>query len=467
MKILLLLALGLAGNSFAKNEVITLSNYLDKVQVKNDNYNSYLEKKKASKLLGAEGELLYSTQLEASANYSDDRRPTTSAAFQGNQTRSDLARIGLSKSTSTGTDLKLSYNYSKTNIIGADSNLVPEDQFVENFTRLELSQSLLRNAFGREIQSKEKVIKLNRVSAELRAGYNARLVLLDAQNLYYQLVVSKASIDIQKESLDRSKEINSWTKRRYNKKLTDKTDYLQSIAALSQRELDYRIAQDEFSRLVLLFNSLQGVESSSIPYDLDMSEIEVALNFDANSLNSETDKLKAEQALYDSDLEAQSGNLETLKPDLKFSLSASMYGRNTEASEAFDDSFTTDRPVYAIGLSFTMPLDFSSTKKARNGYKAQKLVSAYRYKRIKFEEEVNMRNLRRQYSELKSQYLLVSNLEKAQKNKLQNEIKIQKRGRSTTFQVLNFEQEYLSTQMRKMQLKSNIAKIYTDLLVFK
>ena len=78
-----------------------------------------------------------------------------------------------------------------------------------------------------------------------------------------------------------------------------------------------------------------------------------------------------------------------------------------------------------------------------------------------------MRNLRRQYSELKSQYLLVSNLEKAQKNKLQNEIKIQKRGRSTTFQVLNFEQEYLSTQMRKMQLKSNIAKIYTDLLVFK
>ena len=57
-------------------------------------------------------------------------------------------------------------------------------------------------------------------------------------------------------------------------------------------------------------------------------------------------------------------------------------------------------------------------------------------------------------------------LEAAQLAKLLNEKSRQKRAQSTTFQVLSFEQEYLSTQANLLQQQLNLVSTYVQLKLF-
>ena len=57
-------------------------------------------------------------------------------------------------------------------------------------------------------------------------------------------------------------------------------------------------------------------------------------------------------------------------------------------------------------------------------------------------------------------------LEKVQKSKLERERSNQQKGRSTTFQVIQFEQDYLTAQLARIQTLSEAMQIAIQLRTY-
>ncbi len=454
------------GHLCAFGQTLSLNEYLNAVRDGNDDLNATSIRIKAFKEVEAEANLLYSAQLQASGSYTDDKRPTTSAAFQGNQTKLKSGMLGLVKNTSYGTSMSVSYNVSETEINGASPSLVPQNSFYENYAKAEFSQSLIRNALGSEINARAELLKKSAKGRSLSQEFLTKTLLSEAENLYFQLLISIDSENIQKDSLERAKSIEKYTKSKLKKNLGDKTDYLQAKAALKQRQFEYQMAKDETRRISQLFNSFIGVDSPVLSKRPIEGELKNLLSFNFNNrAEYRLDTLASESNLA-AELAQQKLNVEALKPDLKLNASASFYGRRVDLDGTVGDSLSSNNPVYTVGISFTMPMDFRARKKAEGAYRASIIAAQKEYKRIVFEERNNWENLKRQFHEIKRQVEILEDLVVIQKEKLDNEKRQQKRGRSTTFQVLTFEQEYLSAQLRKIQLKSNLANVYSQLKTY-
>lgn len=320
----------------------------------------------------------------------------------------------------------------------------------------------MRNAFGSEIQSREKQILSNSKSNKLMQEYKNKSYLLEAENIFYQYQIAIESIEVQRESLKRANTIRDYTLKKYKQRLSEKTDYLQAKAIAKQRELDLQMAQSELRQLKYLVFNFMGEDSLTKNFlveklSLDTINVEKLKNSNINRLDTASLKEAIEVQKAQNQI-----NLEALKPDLNLKLGASFYGRNEDLNESVDGSFSSDNPVYTIGLSLSMPLDFSALKKAKSAYRRNIQVAQYEYERKVFEDKNNFSDLSLKINEGQSQLKTLKQLVEVQKEKYENEAKILKKGRSTTFQVLSFEQEYLSTQLRLIQLKSNIANLTTQ-----
>ncbi|MCB9092336.1 MAG: TolC family protein [Halobacteriovoraceae bacterium] len=466
MKYIFAIGLYSLWGTFTYAEGLSLGQYLEKVKSDNDALNGIEIRVKAFKDIEAEADLLYSAQLNSSINYTNDQRPTTTSSFQGDQTNLGVGSVGVSKNNSYGTRFSVSYNIAKTEIKGASPTLVPQSKFYENYTKLEVSQSLLRNSFGSEYKNKENLIRNNANANRLNQEYRKQVLLSDAENIYYQLLIAEDSFRIQKESYSRAQSIESYTRSRYYQKLGDKTDYLQAKAALKQRELQLQVSKDDKRRITQVFNSYMGINSSTLDRKLIGEEIESLnnLNLDREP-NSKLDTLASKFNL-ETEKAQQKINLESFKPDLQIAGSASLYGRDGSLGRTVKGSLGTNNPVYTIGLNLAMPLGLGTQKKVKSAYQLNVDAAKREYAQKVFNDKNEWLNLKSQYLELQAQLKIFKDLVKLQKVKLNNEILEQKRGKATTFQVLSFEQEYLSTQLQKVQLQSNLAKIYTQLKLF-
>ena len=72
----------------------------------------------------------------------------------------------------------------------------------------------------------------------------------------------------------------------------------------------------------------------------------------------------------------------------------------------------------------------------------------------------------KRFLDLQKRLKLSADLEKAQKKKLENEKLRARNGRSSTFRVLQFEQDYLGAQVTSLRLKLEIMNAYTDFYSF-
>ncbi|MCB0393336.1 MAG: TolC family protein, partial [Bdellovibrionales bacterium] len=144
------------------------------------------------------------------------------------------------------------------------------------------------------------------------------------------------------------------------------------------------------------------------------------------------------------------GQLEDAKPKLDLSLQGQWNGRDEEYSKAYDESFEKDQPLWYVGVSFSMPLDQFKYSDAREGYR--KMAQAYELRRDSLKEEAlnTWRNFIDQGSLLKDQIQLSRDLEDVQKKKADSERQRLQRGRSTTFQVLSFEQDYIAAKSQRI-----------------
>ncbi len=447
---------------------LTLESYLNEVREKNNAVKGLKLSTEAKALRRDEGSLFFKPSFFLTGEYLDDQRPTLAPAFQGTQTLRHSLRAGLSQNFRTGTKASLSYNYYKSQLNGVNGTLVPNRQFFDVAPQLELTQSLWRNFLGSEFEASEKA-QIAQVDAQRwNDQYLAKQVLINAENAYWRLYVAQTSLKVLEESLERAKKIRDWNANRVRNNLTDESDLVQAEANLQSREINLQDTKTEIDTALRDFNSIRQVEGEQINLEgtkgKDSSYILEATLPQKMKIREDVRAFLAnkELALANAELGRQRN-----RPNLELYATYSMNGRDANSyGDAYDMAFSNTRPYSVYGIRFTMPLDISSLSDYKKAYAQEVTASELQFKRKQYEVDREYEILQERFANFKQRLKLTQKMVQIQERKLNVEKRRYNQGRTTTFQVLQFEQDFAETQLLKLRYERELITVYNQLKLF-
>jgi outer membrane protein TolC len=394
----------------------------------------------------------------------NDGRPMTNP-MQGDRLLNDAWSVGLQQQTNLGLKWSLSQNFSYTKMENA-SSAIPLNEFYDSYPKLDLNFSLLRNFLGAEtnssVESIDSKVKIQSLSAETGSIQKENEII----ETYYNYLTQKNNFEAQQNSIQRTERILTWTKTRVARNLSDETDLYQIEALLSARKVELISAQARLNEARRLFNKYLKNENEQQDYELTSSQLDTAsLSIDYKPLRVRKD-LEIQKLSWQSKKADYLAQKEKSKPVLDLQFSGVMQGRDAKLSEAQSRTFRDSKSMWYVGLQFSMPLDVSQSSDLRRGYELLAESSELENLDIEQQKELIWKKTVDLSNQLKDQWDIVKNLVEVQKNKADEERKKFNNGRSTTFQVLSFEQDYISAQNQKNNLEFQIRQFINSLKLY-
>ena len=461
MRILLLTLLATINGNAA---VLTLDNFLKQVEEKNQMLN-------ASKLSSAsavkrkdEKSLLFSPSFFAQAQIVTDKKATTVVSMMGDRTDADMISTGLMQQFTFGLQGKLTYTLSHTKLNNAVA-LNPND-FNETAFGLELSQSLWRNFWGVESKAKADLIEGQSEIQKYSENYKIKSILSKSEALYWSLSQMRKIINVQKENYERALKIKSWAQGRVNSGLGEKSDLLQADANVKFREYELKSTLQDVKSLERTFNSMRGEDHAEVTETLlpvDNTHLKSLVLPKRAELREDTKVAREVQKMSKANADL---SIERNKPTLELYGAYILNGRDAERSQSIDKAFSKDYTTEAIGIRFNTPLDFFNLKNNIDGYKKDQIAAELNFKQKLFDENQEWNDLTAKFEDAKMKLMLAEKIEEAQKIKVINERDRLTKGRTVTFQVLNFEQDYAQSELLKIKSETDVLNIYTQLKIF-
>lgn len=458
----------LVQSSFAQEAKSTLQidQYLEQVKRGNPAYKATEEASSGAKLRSTEGTLLILPQLLVEAAKAVDETEPTNANAQGVRNSLNKYSVSLLQNTTFGLSGKLSYGNNHFITDGADPAFVPLSDYYRVSPSIELSQSLWKNGFGSEVRAQRQAI-----NAAANASYYAERaknlgVIIEAQSTYHNLYYTQKTIAALQESMQFAQKLRTWAKKKFDQGLGEQTDYLQTKAAYELRELEFLNAQEAYKSAARAFNSLRGLDSGTVE---EMLTEPTNLSFNKKQLSQtiwRDDVRAAQKEAEAKEAEALLGR-ERNKPTLDVYGKYAWNGLDVESSEAQDKSFKDDHPSYMVGVKLQVPLAFGKANDVTKGYKKEAVASKLSFQRKAQEQERDYNDLISKIENAQLRLKLASALEESQRIKVQAERKRHGRGRTTFFQVLTFEQDYLSAQLNKIKNQAELSNLLTQLQMYR
>jgi len=447
-------------------QTLSLIEYKNQVLRKDPQTQSVKSLFEGNQKVMSQADLITDVQIFANTSLLDDQRPTVNPRFQGDRTSAQSLSLGLQQQTRYGLKWSLSQNYQKTKIDNADPVAITQPEFNDNFPKLELSLPLWRNWLGSETQAEQDRMKFQSQAAVKQAEMNWIQRQAEVEEIYFQLLSRKEVFTIQKDSLNRAEKIESWTKSRFQRNLVDEGDYFQAQAAVQARQLDLVKAEVDLKNAARIFNSLRNITSDEVSEVLRNEE----LNLNLLTLKASEKKERLDlQTQHDQILAQKNGALaekEKLKPSLDLQVQGWTQGRGATYSAADRRTFQEEDYLF-VGIGFSMPLDQIKTSGLRKGYSeisfAQNLAEQSRLRDV----GLNWQDTVEKAQQLKKQVEILRTLEVLERKKADSERNKLNRGRSTTFQVLNFEQDYNSARNQRINLEFQARQFINSLALYK
>jgi outer membrane protein TolC len=460
----------LSGPAYAQRDrgtnALSLDSYLAQVAGKNE---GYLKSKKAAEAYEArsdEWRLITSPNVFGSVQFGTDKTETASPTLSGTQTDTRLYSAGISQKTNFGLDAKLSYNYADTEIQGASPAFLTQPHFITTGPALELTQSLWRNGFGSETQATQEARAASVEAQKLSEIFAQSQLKAQAETAYWRLAVAREALDAMKQSLDRTVRGRDWTAGRSRLELTDRADLYQQDAAVASRQMDVQAAENEEKSAARAFNTMRGQDSNEVPEALAPITDDVITRLSI----PKRDKARADVQAAESQAKAAKASSrtgeESSKPNVDLFMKAGLGGRDVSGSEAVSEGFTTDHPNYTVGVRLSMPLAQGIAARARQSYRVEAESAELGYRRKAFESEREWNDLVQRFDESKQRLELARKLEQAQKLKLDAERARHRLGRSTTYQVIQFEGDYANAQLSRIRLAQEVLGIYSQMKTY-
>jgi len=452
--------------SMSLANAMTVEEYLEQVKQNSLTYKSATTQGEASDAVAREADLITSPKLFASARSSADSIIGTPPVRMYNELKTNAFQVGVSQTFDFGLDLKLSVNANKQNLVNFSSN-GQSPRYWDVQPGVEFTLPLWAGGFGSLIRAQEELTRKQN-KADSYANYSLSLqTLAEAENAYYALALAQERLTIQERSLSAGKNILSFVTGQRNKNLGETADVLQAKALVEAYELQLKQAQNQLLKAERDFNKLLNKDLKAEVAKLDKVDFSRLISlkhpttrpgdrFDVLAQRAQIDLAKASSDLV----------LERNKPQLNLMGGYKVQGRDNEkVSKAFSD-VSNDHYGRYIGVQFSMPLNVQALNDARGGAQRLKEAASIKEANLEYSQNQDWTNIRETLQEAQSSLTLALGMERAQKAKLENERVRLRQGRTTTYQVLLFEQDYTNAQASTLAIANQIIALNAQLKLF-
>ena len=152
--------------------------------------------------------------------------------------------------------------------------------------------------------------------------------------------------------------------------------------------------------------------------------------------------------------------------DLVFVGQFALNGVNKDFSKAGSDLGELNKPSYSLGLKYTLPLDFTLRTAVNEGYKAAKISAEKTVENAKLQESSDWFQLVDNWNNAKSRLALSVEIRDIQQKRNEEEQNLLKKGRSTTYLVLQSEQDLDDSYLSMLQNILELISIYEQAEAF-
>ena len=156
--------------------------------------------------------------------------------------------------------------------------------------------------------------------------------------------------------------------------------------------------------------------------------------------------------------------MEASRSRLDLIASFALSGRDREWNESFTEAQKGRYPTQFVGIEWVIPLDQGITGRALERQSVLSRTSQAKKTYYQTEQrETTLQDLLSQYNQMVDMLELNLKLEKTQFEKLKNERQLLNQGRSSIYQVLQFELDLARAQAGKFSLALELEKSYLQL----
>ena len=463
------LAAGISATAYSAGAAaLSLDSYLDEVTGQSPALQAGRNMVEGSKDSAKEGDLVTMPRFFLTGSRTTDHRQFYNA-FMGGRTTADSFNFGFEKPFSFGLNAKLSYNLLNNNSSNLSVFAYPPNgtlNYTAAQTQLDLNQSLWRNFFGKELRATAELTEASSLATHYGERFKLKQTLAQAETAYHRLAIANESVRLERELLDRSKKILDWTGKRVNNHLSDKIDLLQTRAGYQVRQISLRNALDELRTAALSFNQFRNRVSPEVTEEVAIPSTTEILALPVPAKAAQTDDVLAAEQTERIGRANQQLSIEKTLPDVSLFATAAFNGQNGLQSHAMSTAFTTNHPYTVFGLKLSVPLDFPQTADMRAGRVKQQLGAEQSTRQKVLENAQTWEDLSKKFAEAKERLRMADELVRMQKEKLEYEKYRFELGRTTTYQVLTFEQDYAQSLIQRLQVEREILNLRAQLKTY-
>lgn len=439
--------------------------YLDQVLSRNTAIQGSVSKRDGAKERSRQETLALAPQLISQIAMLDDKRPQLNPAFSGNRTQARQFMIGIAKPFSFGLTTKLTYTQNYQQITGA--TLLPLTSFYQNGPALEFNQSLFKNGFGREIRAAQELAEAQALSSHYAESFAQQSQLVQAELAYWNLVFARATVELQRSVFERAQRIYEWNDRRVKMNLADMSDLLQSQAALEMNRLELQSAIDFERSAAVQFNSMRNFDSDVVNEKLSAVNSNRLMAMDIPHRAEMRDDVKAARELTRVAEASGQLNKEKYLPSIDIFGNVGTGSLKPNATDARTESTDWNRRYFTLGVKLAIPLDFAEVIRSRGGNAKEIAGAELNFERKVFEQETEWKDLVTKLSEARRRLALAETITRVQKQKLQHEQGRLTKGRTTTYQVLVFEQNFAQSEIARIQAQREIVNLIQKMKLYR
>jgi outer membrane protein TolC len=445
---------------------VSLENYLEQVQSYNQGVQGAVFTQHGYRQGSKESLLPFYPQFFTNLQYVDDHRQTIVPVFEGTRTTTETSQFGLKKLFDFGLQSQLYYGISSSTLYGVSPQLVPQASLVTTGLTLQFTQSLWQNGFGAADLATQESVEAQDLANSYTNAYQVKTTLSDAESRYWTLAVARKIVVVQRESTARTIAVRDFNKKRVHAHLADESDLLTSEAQVKSKQFDLQTAIDNERTAARAFNSARSIDSDQVLESLFLPDPATMQSIQLPPRAEMRDDVKSAQQTEKAISANSDAAIEKQRPTLNLTGTVSTNGLDPSLGNAISNTLTTQYPYYSIGLNFSVPLDFGTVASVKKAFSEQMHGAELTYQRRLFDQENDWKDLVQKFEEAKKRLEIAVDVENAQKIKFEHEGKRQKEGVTTTYQVFQYEIDYLTAELNRIQTQSVILNLVAQMKTY-
>lgn len=446
---------------------MSLEEYLNLVKKDSLTFKANNEKVDSAKLLLSEADLFYTPEFFVDASYSDSEKPQNPPFYRAIKNKN--ISLGIAQTFKFGLEAKLSYEALGFNMIGTPAvpgfNILAE--YWDTSPKLELRMPLLSGGFGRRLRAEEESLRKQVIAEQQNAEAQTAAILAEAEANYWKLAIWQEVISIQEQALKAAESILSYVTKKRNMNLGDDSDVVQAQALVEAKRFELKISNDESRSTLRSFNKMANRQANQSAEQLEKVDFDKLENFEVPEKRpGDRADVLALQAQADLAMATAKLARERGKPTLDVFGQVAMHGQRAGFSDSMDQSFNSVYNTNMIGMNLKVPLFFGSLSNLDKGATKAQIAAQLTKESAEFNQEQEWVHLTESLKDIRENLKMLTKLESIQKKKLDIERRRFREGKTTTFQVLSFEQEYSQASATRVKLASDILGLLTQIQLY-